>query len=405
MTAAATATTPTHQLIQMPGVQTRLNTEEEQALLRVLREANGLATGPQAEGFEKEFTAFIGCADAAALSSCSAALELAAIFSELKPGDEVIMPAHTFVASAVPFGRTGATLRWADIDRDTRVVSAATIKPLITKRTRAVVVVHLYGLAADMDPIMALAERHNLLVIEDCAQSPGARYKSRRVGSIGHFGCFSFHSHKNMTTLGEGGMLTVRDKAHGRAARRMRWMGYWPFEYERKQYWKPAMSDVVEPIPGRWPVNYCMGEPNAAVGRLLLRRLDAINAQRRAQAARFREALADYPELSFQTESPDCEHVYHLLAARYDGAPYGKTRDDLMGLLFDTYKLKCIVQYPPLQRMELFRKFGFADADVPESDRFFDNMVSFPWWSNMGDEVIDDITARVRSALDDLRGG
>ena len=250
------STTATKDLIQMPGVQTRLNCEEEQALLRVLREANTLSAGPEGEAFEREFTAFIGSADSVALSSCSSALELAAVLSDVGPGDEVIMPAHTFVASAVPFARHGVTMRWADIDPETRVVNADCIAKVITPKTRVIVMVHLYGLVADMDPIMQLAKQHDVIVVEDCAQAPGARYKDRRAGAIGHFGCFSFHTHKNMNTLGEGGMLTVRDPQHAVAARRLRWMGNWPFVGERKRYWKPAMGDIVEPAAGRWPVGF-----------------------------------------------------------------------------------------------------------------------------------------------------
>ena len=386
--------------IEMPGVQTRLNEAEEQALLRVLREAKTLSTGPESEAFEKEFADFCGSSDAVALSSCSSALELAAVISGLGSGDEVIVPAHTFVSTAVPFARTGASLCWADIDPDTRVVSAATIAPLITPRTKVVVVVHLYGLAADMDPIMALAEEHGLIVVEDCAQAPGARYRGRRVGSIGDFGCFSFHTHKNITTLGEGGMLAVRDKESGLQARRLRWMGNWPFEGEREQYWVPAMGNLIEPMPGRLPVNYCMGEPNAAVGRLLVQRVDRVNAQRRQQAERFMGALADCTQLSFQAVPDGCEHVYHLMSARYDPAAGGKSRDELLALLDDRFQLKCIVQYWPLNRSELFRNAGFGDANIPESDRFFDNMISFPWWSDMPEDVLDDMAQRTRTAIE-----
>ncbi len=389
--------------IQMPGVQTRLNREEEQKLLQVLREANTLATGPEGEAFEKEFAAFTGCTDAVALNSCSSALELSAVLSGIGPGDEVIIPGHTFVATAVPFARHGVTIRWADINPETRVTDAGSIAKLITKNTKLIVVVHLYGLAADMDPIMELAEKHDLTVVEDCAQAPGAHYKGKRVGSIGHFGCFSFHTHKNITTLGEGGMLTVRDGPHGVAARRLRWMGNWPFEEERTHYWEPAMNDLVEPLPGRWPVNYCMGEPNAAVGRLLLRRLDAINEQRQYQARRFMEALKDYPELSFQYVPEKCEHVYHLMPVRYDGAPYGKTRDDLIEAMYEKYNLKAIVQYWPLNRSGLFRSFGWDQADIPVSDHYYDNMIGFPWWSDMPDALIDDMAERTRLALEILR--
>jgi dTDP-4-amino-4,6-dideoxygalactose transaminase len=258
-----------------------------------------------------------------------------------------------------------------------------------------------------MDAIMALARERKLIVVEDCAQAPGARYKGRRVGSIGDFGCFSFHTHKNISTLGEGGMLTVRDPAHAVAARRFRWMGNWPFAGDRQRYWKPAMSNLVEPLPGHWPFNFCMGEPNAAVGRLLLKRLDAINEQRRRQARRLMTALADCPELVFQAVPEGCEHVYHLLAARFDGGgndDSSKARDDLIELLFTKYQLKLIVQYWPLYRSELFRNFGLGQARVPEADRFFDHMVSFPWWSDMSDDVLDEMAARVHAALAELRG-
>lgn len=391
--------------IEMTGVQTRLNAEEEQALLKVLREAKSLSAGPEGQALEKEFTELFGCADAVAVNTCTSALELTAVLSGLGSDDEVILPAHTFISSSVPFARTGAGVRWADIDPDTRLLSADTIEPLITPRTKVLVVVHLYGLTAQMDPIMALADKHNLIVVEDCAQAPGASYKGRRVGTIGNFGCYSFQTQKNINTLGEGGILAVRDKQQAIDARRLRWMGNWPFEGEREQYWLPAMGNIVEPISGHWPFNYCMGEPNCAVGRLLIKRLDAINAQRQAQAERFRGRLAEFEELSFQTIHDGCEHVYHLMSARYDGQQWGKTRNDLIQLLHQKYNLKCIVQYWPLNRTELFRKFGFAQANIPETDRFFDSMISFPWWSDMADEVIDDITDRTASALDELRGG
>lgn len=388
--------------LEMIGVQTRLTQAEEQTLLRVLRESNSLATGSEGKAFETEFAQFNGSADAVAVSNCSSALELAAILSDIGPGDEVIMPAHTYVATAVPFARTGATIRWADIDPDTRETSPASVASLVTDKTRLVVVAHLYGLTVDMDAIMAIAEKHNLIVVEDCAQAPGALYKGRRVGSIGHYGCFSFHTHKNITTLGEGGMFTVRDEQDGPKARRLRWMGNWPFQGKREHYWQPAMSNVVEPVPGKWPHNFCMGEPNCAVGRMLLQRLDAINEQRQHQAQRFMAALKDYPELNFQAVPQGFGHVYHLMAGRFDG-PHGKNRDDLIDLLSSNYSLNVIVQYWPLNRTELFSKFGFEQADVPETDRYFDNMVSFPWWSDMPDETIDDMADRTKKAIDQLR--
>ena len=389
--------------VEMPAIQTRHTREEIQAAARAMRECKSYSQGDELKAFEQEFAAYLGAPHAVGVSSATSALELAAMISLVGEGVEVVMPAHTFVSTAVPFARHGTTLRWADIDPDTRVISAESIRSLLTDRTKVVVVVHLYGLPADMDAIMALADQHGFLVVEDCAQAPGARYKGRRVGAIGHFGCFSFHTHKNINTLGEGGMLTVQDAAHAVAARRLRWMGNWPFETQGEDYWHPAMGDLVEPIPGRWPFNYCMGEPNAAVGRMLIKRLDAINEQRRRQAQRFMDGLGEYPELIFQAVPNSCEHAYHLMSARYDGGAYGKTRDHLIEMLFTKYRIKPVVQYWPLYRSELFRKFGFGEADVPEADRFFDNMLSFPWWSDMSEEILDEMADRTRRALEEMR--
>ena len=394
-------------LIESPGVQTRLNESEEQALLDAVRQCQSLSIGgeggPENDAFEKDFTELIGCADAVAVNSCSSALELAAILSGIESGDEVIIPAHTFVASAVPFGRTGATIRWADIDPDTRLVSAQSVQSLISPRTKLIVAVHLYGLPADMDALVALAEQHRLMVVEDCAQAPGAKYKGRRVGSIGDFGAFSFQTAKNIQTLGEGGMLAVRDPNHARQARRMRWMGNWPFEGEREKDWVPAGNNLVEPIPGRWPLNVCMNVPAAVVGRQMLKRLDQINEQRRHQARRFVGAMKDYHELDFQHVPPHCEHAYHLMAARYAPQRPDAHRDDLIALMRHKYRVKLIVQYWPLYRSELFQSFGFGEAHTPEADHYFDNMVSFPWWSDMSDSLLDDMADRTRRALDELR--
>jgi perosamine synthetase len=395
--------------LESPAVQTPLTPEARSELMRVAEKGTGYCIGaqggPEGNAFEQAFVEKMGCADAVAVNSCSSALEMAAMLSGLDAADEVIIPAHTFVATAVPMGRTGATIKWADIDPDTRVISAKSIESLITPKTKVIVVVHLYGMPAEMDDIVNLARKHEITVIEDCAQAPGARYKGKRVGTFGDFGCFSFHGAKNITTLGEGGMLAVRDAGLGDQARRMRWMGNWPFEESRENDWVPAGNDLIEPVPGLWPVNFSLAEGLAAVGKVMIKQLDQINDSRRRQATRFIGALADYPELSFQKVPDHCEHAYHLMPGRYDGEAFGRHRDDLMQLIRDKYRVKCIVQYWPLYRSPLFRSFGFGEANVPETDRYFDNMISFPWWSGMGDHLLDDMAERTRGALDEMRKG
>ncbi|MDP6152349.1 MAG: DegT/DnrJ/EryC1/StrS family aminotransferase [Phycisphaeraceae bacterium] len=398
----------TYTLIKGLGLQTRMNEAEISEMVRVAREgesyAIGVPNGPENEAFEKDFAAMMGCADAVALSSCSSALELAANMSQLGPDDDVIIPAHTYVATAVPFARTGANITWADIDANSRVLSADSVRSLVRDQTRAVVAVHLYGMPVDMDAIMEVADEYGLIVVEDCAQAPGATYKGRRVGSIGDYGCFSFHSAKNITTLGEGGMLAVKEAHDGEVARRLRWMGNWPWEAGRERDWVPSGNNLVVPMPGQWPVNFCLSEISAAVGRAMLKRLDAINEQRRHQANRLIDALADYPELDFPHADYEHEHVYYMAPACYDGGAHGKSHDDLIELLRNKYKLHTNVGNWPLYRSELFDQFGFGEADVPEVDRFYDNMVIFPWWSDMPDDLIDDMASRTRAAMDELRG-
>lgn len=379
-------------------------TEDEIAIVvEAMRSADPQTQGRYQIEFERAFVAYTSSPNAFAVSSCTGAIELSALICALKPGDEVILPAHTFAASAIPFARAGATLKWADIDADTHVVTAETIAPLITSRTRVVVVVHLYGLVCDMDPIMALARQHGLIVVEDVAQAMGALYKGRQAGSIGDFGCFSFHTHKNITTLGEGGMLTVASASLAELVPGLRHNGMRAYAGERRQYWIPAMSDVDFDIDGLWPYNFCLGEVQCALGAKMLERLDSINAERAQRAHRFVAAFGDYPELVFQRVPRGCGHSYHLLPARYDGSAWNRTRDEFLEQLAYFAGVRAVVQYCPLYRYPMFQKGGFAAACCPETDRFYDNMVSFPFQQWMSEDQFELMISLVRSALDRMR--
>jgi dTDP-4-amino-4,6-dideoxygalactose transaminase len=259
------------------------------------------------------------------------------------------------------------------------------------------------GLTVDMGPILDLAQERDIRVVEDCAQAPGARYKGRRVGALGDFGCFSFHTQKNMTTLGEGGMLVVRDEETATVVRKLRWMGNWPFEGERKRYWEPSMGNVVSAMEGEWPYNFCLSEFNAAVGRVELGRLDEVTANRQRQAKVLMDGLADVEELSFQTVGPGCEHVYHMMPMKYDGSKSGKTRSDLLELMYGEYRVKCYVHYMPLYRFDLFRDMGCGDANCPVTDEYYDSMYGYPWWTDMPDEVLDRYIETTRKVCATLR--
>jgi perosamine synthetase len=385
------------------GRGSRYTEEEIEAAVTAMREADPLTQGRFQGEFEAAFKDAVGSPHAFAVSSCTAALTLSAVLARLGPDDEVIIPSHTFAATAIPFARTGCRIVWADIDADTFVIAAPSIERLITAKTKAIVVVHLYGLMADMDPIMDLARRHGILVIEDAAQSLGATYQGHAAGAIGDMGCFSFHTHKNMSTLGEGGMLTVADDDLAAAAPGFRHNGMRGYEGDRDKYWLPAMSNVDFDWDGQWPFNFCIGEVQCAVGTAQLARIDAMNADRRERAHRMIAALADYPEMVFQQTPAGRENVFYCLPARYDGNPAGAARDDFMERMAFHHKVKMVVQYYPLNRYPMFEKAGFGDADCPETDRFFDRMVSFPFHHWMPESEFDYMIEATRETLEALR--
>jgi len=377
--------------------------DEIDVVVEVMRHGDPLTQGKYLAEFEQKFSSYNETPYSFAVSNCTNALDLCAVLCGLSPGDEVIIPAHTFCATAIPFARQGATIKWADIDPDTRVVSIESIRSLISKKTKAIVVVHLYGLMADMEAIMQEAEKFDCLVVEDCAQALGAEYKEKKAGAWGDFGAFSFHAQKNMTTLGEGGMVTVKSDKHARLVPGLRHNGIRGFEEGRKDYWIPAMANVDIDLEEVWPFNFCLGEAQCALGSKVLDRIDAMNEVRIRRATKFREALRDFPELTFQKVSSDHKHCYHLLSAKYDGKTFSKNRDNLIRMLMGDHQIKTVVQYSPLYRYPLFKKMGLGNADCPNTDEFFDNMLSFPFHIWMTENEFDYLIESAIKALQRLR--
>lgn len=255
--------------------------EESEAVARVLLSNRvNYWTGEECRNFEREFAAWTGCGHAIALANGTVALDLALQGLGIGPGDEVVVTPRTFLASVTCVANAGATPVFADVDRDSGNLSAETIAAVLTERTRAVIVVHLAGWPADMDPIMALAEEHGLKVIEDCAQAHGARYRGRAVGSIGHVGAWSFCQDKIMTTGGEGGMVTTNDPEL--------WSRMWSFKDHGKSW--EAVYERQHPPGYRWVhesigTNWRMLEMQAAIGRIQLARI--------AEWSRLRQHNAD----------------------------------------------------------------------------------------------------------------
>ncbi len=285
----------------------RFDADEIEAATEVLRSGKvNRWTGPHCDAFEREYAAYCGVPHAIALANGTVALELAMIALDIGPGDEVITTPRSFFATAGSIVLRGATPVFADVDIDSQAVTADSISACLTPRTKAVIVVHLAGWPADMDPIMALAEQHGFAVIEDCAQAHGARYKGRPVGSIGHLAAFSFCQDKIMTTGGEGGLLLLKDAAQ--------WKKCWAYKEHGKSYDK-AMAPVVG-HSFRWlhegfGSNWRLTEMQAAIGRLQLRKLDRWVAHRRRNAELLSSRLRALPQLEVPILPPAVEHAYY----------------------------------------------------------------------------------------------
>ena len=375
-----------------------------QAVLDVMRNAEAQTQGPHMRQFENDFKSHTRARHAFAVDNATNALRLAAVLCRLKPGDEVIVPAYTFCATAIPFAKTGARIVWADMDPERWSVDPADIERKITARTKAVVAVHLLGMPVDMPAVLSIAERHGLRVVEDCAQAPGAAIHDRQVGTFGDFGCFSLHGAKNITTLGEGGVLTVKSDADAARVPGLRHNGVRAFPGNRQRYWIPAMSNVDADIEGVWPNNFCLGEAQCALGSAELRGLDVVNDTLIGQAEKIKQGLADTPEIELATAPPGCRHVFHTFVMHFNGSAFGATREDLMDILVNEYRIRAIVQYYPLYRYPLFRKMGFGEHACPVLESWWDNSFSFPWWCGMPDETIRYLVESTKAAIDTLKG-
>lgn len=283
-------------------------TEEEiESASRVLRSGKvNYWTGDEGRQFEAEFAAFTNCRHAVALTNGTVALELALYALGIGPGDEVIVPSRTFVASASCAVMRGAIPVIADVDPDSQNITAETVRAVLTPRTRAIIPVHLAGWPCDMDPILELAQEHGLKVIEDCAQAHGAAYKGRPVGSMGHVNAFSFCQDKIMTTGGEGGLVTTNDAGA--------WERAWAFKDHGKSY--DAVYRRSHPSGFRWlhesfGTNWRLTEMQSAMGRVLLRALPQMVEKRRRLATILSQRFAQMPALRTTVPPREVYHSYY----------------------------------------------------------------------------------------------
>lgn len=344
--------------------------EEAQAVSRViLSNQVNYWTGIECREFEKEFAEFSGAKYAIALANGTVALDLGLKVLNIGSGDEVIVTSRTFIASISCVVNAGATPIFADVDRDSGNITAETISAVLTTRTKAIICVHLAGWPCDMDPIMALAEKHGLKVIEDCAQAHGASYKGKSVGSIGHIGAWSFCQDKIMTTGGEGGMVTTNDKNL--------WSRMWSYKDHGKS-WEAVYEK--KHAPGfRWlhesfGTNWRMIEMQAAIGRIQLGRMPEWHSRRKVNAERIWGHAAKIEGLRVPIVPDDIEHAAYkcYLFVEPEKLNHGWNRDRIIneiiamgvpcysGSCSEVYLEKAFdgTGYRPVQRLTVAKELG-----------------------------------------------
>ena len=304
--------------------------------------------------------------------------------------------------------RCGADVRFADIDPRTFNVDPDKLEGMISSRTKAIFLVHLCGQMCDMDPIMRIAEKYGLKVVEDAAHAPGASYKGAKAGTIGDIGTFSFHTWKNMTTLGEGGMITCKDSETADRISRIKQFGAVHFD---RKVWDCANGDLPFYLDFRrvgkyYGSNFRMSDVQAAMGVTQLDKLDEANIRRRRYAKILDEGLKGNEFVSIPYVSPDCYHVYHIYNIQFESEKAGTGKDALLRPLLEEFGIQCWIQYVPVYLFEIFREKGHVPGECPIAEHVFRNkLISLPIGPVMTEDMaiytvesINRITDRIKNS-------
>jgi dTDP-4-amino-4,6-dideoxygalactose transaminase len=351
----------------------RLRAELEPAISDVLGRGE-FVLGRRVAEFEEAFASYCGAQHGVGVNSGTSALHLALLAAGVGPQHEVITTAFSFVATAAAIGYTGARPVLVDVAQDSLTIDPDRIESAITPRTRAIVPVHLYGHPADMDPILEIARRHGLAVIEDAAQAHGAEYKGRRVGSLGDAGCFSFYPSKNLGACGDAGMVVTSHPDCARALRLLRdWGQAGPYRHVARGF------------------NYRMASIQGAVLAVKLRHLDEWTRARRRNAARYAAAISD-PGVEAPRVRPWARHVYHIYAVR--------TRQRAaVQVAFHRHGIETRVHYPtPIHLTDAWRDLGYRAGDFPTAERAATEVLSIPVHPELTEAQVDTV-ARAAAAI------
>lgn len=351
-----------------------LRTEIMQAVTGVL-ESQRCVLGPEVDAFEREVNAYIGSKFAVSCASGSDALLLALMAYEIGAGDEVITTPFTFVATAGSIARLGARPVFVDIDPVTYNLDPAAVEKAITPRTRAIMPVHLFGLSADMDAVMAVANAHKISVVEDAAQAIGARYKDRQVGTIGAFGCFSFFPSKNLGAAGDGGLITTNDPELADRLRLLRGHG------SRERYYYEILG-----------TNSRLDSIQAAILRVKLRYLDTWAEGRRANAETYRQSFTANGLLNRVTPPTQTANTYHVYNQYTIRVP---RRDELKAHLAAS-GIPSEIYYPlALHMQRAFSALGYKEGDFPHSEAAGREVLSLPIYPELRREQLESVVQTI----------
>jgi dTDP-4-amino-4,6-dideoxygalactose transaminase len=363
----------------IPVARPSIGEEEEQAVVAALR-SGWVSQGPKVAEFERQFAAYVSARNAVAVTSCTTALHLALIAAGVGPGDEVVCPSLSFIATANAIVHAGAIPVFADADATTYNIDPACIERAITTRTRAILLVHQVGLPAALDEIQAIAREHGLVVVEDAACAVGAEYHGERIGRPhAAIACFSFHPRKVLTT-GEGGMITTSDDDLAARMRRMRQHGMSVSDLARH-----GATRVTAESYDELGYNYRMTDMQAALGMVQLRRLDEMLSKRRELAKRYTQRLESLPWVIPPHESPGVRHSYQSYMARLTSdAPVG--RDELMQNLLDR-GVSTRRGIMAIHREAPYR--GDWDTLLPMTNMLTDSTIILPLFYGMTEDDLD----------------
>ena len=360
-------------LVDLQAQYQNIKAEIDAAVLEVLGSGR-FVLGPAVEAFETSFAAFCQVEHAAAVNSGTSALHLALLAADIKPGDEVITVPMTFVATVAPILYIGATPVLVDVDPDTFTMDPSKIEAAITDRTKAIMPVHLHGLMADMDPIMEIAEAHDLVVIEDAAQAHGAEYKGRRAGSIGHMGCFSFYPGKNLGAYGEGGALVTNDNA---LAEKVRMLRDWGLD-----------SNRLHAVRG---YNYRMEGIQGAILGVKMKYIEDWTKSRR-EHARLYDSLLAGTGLQTPSEPTHSRHVYHIYALRLDDRNGAHRRLAAVGIASGFHYARPVHLYPA------YNDIGYKEGDFPVSESLARQFLSLPMFPELAPDQIEACCAALKGS-------